>query len=104
MATDYDAPRTNSDDEGVESVEELKQQRAARRSGGTPDVDVAEEAESVELPGADLSGEELTVQVVPMQGDEFTCSRCFMVHHRSRFAHEEDGRPVCRDCAPAPGD
>ncbi|MER6398900.1 MULTISPECIES: DUF4193 domain-containing protein [unclassified Kitasatospora] len=103
MATDYDAPRTNSDDEEVDSVEELKRQRA-ERSGGTPDVDVAEEAESVELPGADLSGEELTVQVVPVQGDEFTCARCFMVHHRSRFSREEDGQPVCRDCVPAPGD
>ncbi|MED7954530.1 MULTISPECIES: DUF4193 domain-containing protein [unclassified Streptomyces] len=100
MATDYDAPRTNSDEEEVESVEELKRQRAARSSNAS-DVDVSEEAESVELPGADLSGEELTVRVVPVQGDEFTCSRCFMVHHRSRFAGEEGGRPVCLDCSPA---
>ena len=30
-----------------------------------------------ELPGADLSGEELTVTVVPVRADEFTCSSCF---------------------------
>jgi hypothetical protein len=48
-----------------------------------------------ELPGADLSGEEFTVRVVPRQADEFTCTGCFLVHHRSRRAHGD----VCRDCA-----
>jgi hypothetical protein len=56
-------------------------------------------AEGFELPGADLSGEELTVRVLPMQTDEFRCSRCFLVHHRSQLAEERDGQPVCRECA-----
>jgi len=30
-------------------------------------------------PGADLSGEELSVRVVPKQADEFTCSACFLI-------------------------
>ena len=68
MATDYDAPRRG-------------------------DVDETELAESLELPGADLSnlsGEELTVRVLPKQDDEFTCSVCFLVHHRSRLARERN--------------
>jgi hypothetical protein len=63
------------------------------------DLDEAEAAEGFELPGADLSDEELTVAVVPMRTDEFRCSRCFLVHHRSQLADTRKGQPVCRECA-----
>ena len=63
------------------------------------DVDESESAENFELPGADLSGEELSVRVIPKQADEFTCSSCFLVHHRSRLASEKNGRMICTDCA-----
>lgn len=97
MPTDYDAPRRNDVDEIAEdSLEELKARRAESQSA-TIDVDDAD-LEPVELPGADLSGEELTVQVIPKQSDEFTCSTCFLVHHRSRLA-VATGPLVCRDCA-----
>jgi len=36
---------------------------------------------------------------VPRQSDEFTCSSCFLVHHRSQLAEEKKGRLICRDCA-----
>ena len=102
MATDYDAPRRGDVDElNEDSLEELKARRAEAQSG-TIDVDEAELAESLELPGADLSsmsGEELTVRVLPKQDDEFTCSSCFLVHHRSRLASEKNGLYVCTDCA-----
>ena len=29
------------------------------------------------------------MRVVPKQADEFTCSSCFLVHHRNRLAHAE---------------
>ncbi len=99
MATDYDAPRRNeTDDLAEDSLEELKARRNEAQSGAV-DIDDAETAENFELPGADLSGEELTVRVLPKQSDEFTCSRCFLVHHRSRLAEKRGGQPVCRDCA-----
>lgn len=64
------------------------------------DVDESESAESFELPGADLSGEELSVRVISKQADEFlTCSSCFLVHHRSRLASEKNGVMICTDCA-----
>ena len=72
---------------------------APRPSPARIDVDEAELNENLELPGADLSGEELTVRVLPKQEDEFTCSSCFLVHHRSRLAGQRNGQPVCRDCA-----
>ena len=52
-----------------------------------------------ELPGADLSNEDLSIRVIPRQADEFTCSSCFLVHHRSQLAGTRDGRLVCRECA-----
>jgi hypothetical protein len=76
MATDYDAPRQKESD------------------------DVADESlEQFELPGADLSGEEFTVRVVPKQRDEFTCSSCFLVQHSHRLARQVGDRMICADCA-----
>jgi hypothetical protein len=99
MATDYDAPRRNEADELAEdSLEELKARRNEAQSAAV-DVDETDTAESFELPGADLSGEELTVKVLPKQADEFTCSSCFLVHHRSRLASEKGGVMICTDCA-----
>ena len=98
MATDYDAPRKTDEDSSEESIEELKTRRHDKNSGKV-DEDEAEAAESFELPGADLSHEELAVRVLPRQADEFTCSSCFLVHHRSQLAADKNGQLICRDCA-----
>ena len=98
MATDYDAPRKTDDELAEDSLEELKAQRATKAASSV-DVDEVELAENLELPGADLSDESLTVRVISRQADEFTCSKCFLVHHRSQLAKEVGGQPVCRDCA-----
>ena len=87
MATDYDAPRKTDDDISEDSIEELKSRRADQQSSNV-DVDETEQAEGFELPGADLSGEEMSVRVLPRQADEFTCTSCFLVHHRSQLASE----------------
>ena len=96
MATDYDAPRKTEEDQSEESIEELKARRHDKNSGKV-DEDEAEAAESFELPGADLSHEELAVEVKPKQDDEFTCMSCFLVHHRSQLADEK--KMICKDCA-----
>ena len=99
MATDYDAPRRNeTDDMAEDSLDELKARRNEAQSS-VVDVDETDTAESFELPGADLSGEELTVKVLPKQADEFTCASCFLVHHRSRLAEHHGNQFICRDCA-----
>lgn len=99
MAQDYDAPRkTDPDDVEVDSLEAL----AGRRNDAATavlDVDEGEDLDAFELPGADLSGEELTVRVLPKQPDEFTCTSCFMVLHRHRLAKQTNDRLVCEDCA-----
>jgi len=94
--TDYDAPRGTIADLAEDSLDELK----ARRTTAQALVDLDEaETEGFELPGADLSDEELTVAVVPMRADEFRCSRCFLVHHRSQRVNARDGSEICKDCA-----
>lgn len=98
MATDYDAPRKTDEDISEESLEELKTRRTATTQSAVVDEDEAEAADSFELPGADLSGEELLVRVLPAQADEFTCASCFLVRHRSQIAAEKDGLYYCIDC------
>ncbi|MEU8135026.1 MULTISPECIES: DUF4193 domain-containing protein [Streptomycetaceae] len=98
MATDYDTPRKTDDDVNEDSIEELKARRVDK-SASAVDVDEFDQAEGLELPGADLSNEELSVRVLPRQADEFTCARCFLVHHRSQLAKEKDGQQICVDCA-----
>lgn len=96
--TDYDAPRRPPVDLPDDSLEDLQARHVSAQSP-VVDVDDADAAEGFELPGADLSGEELTVTVVPMLADEFRCSRCFLVHHRSQRVTKAGGEDVCADCA-----
>jgi hypothetical protein len=98
MATDYDSPRKTDDDVDQDSIEELKARRN-EKSSGSVDIDEAEQAEGFELPGADLSNEELSVRVLPRQADEFTCSRCFLVHRRSQLAKADGTQLICKECA-----
>ena len=89
MAQDYDSPRNKDEDE--ESLQALG--KSSQNSSNDMDEDY-------ELPGADLSNEDASVTVIPMQGDEFICSECFLVKHRSQLAYTtEDGQPVCQECA-----
>lgn len=91
MATEYEAPSRNNHE--LDSY--VVQSPAARPSGTfgpVIDLDEAELADSYELPGGDLSGEELAVEVLREQADEFTCSSCFLVRHRSQLVREQDGQ------------
>lgn len=98
MATDYDAPRKQDDEIKSDSIEQLKASRSQAQASKI-DEDETAVAEGFELPGADLSNEELSVRVLPKQNDEFTCMECFLVRHRSQLASEEGGVPICTDCA-----
>jgi hypothetical protein len=95
MATDYDVPRGGAVDLAEDSLEELKGRRDDAQS---PSVDVDETADAFDLPTADILDEELSVAVVPMQNDEFRCSRCFLVHHRSQLASQRGNDLICREC------
>ncbi|HVV30087.1 MAG TPA: DUF4193 domain-containing protein [Mycobacteriales bacterium] len=95
MATDYDTPRNDAEEQTEQSLEALKARRADSAADLGDDADPFEA--ELDLPGADLGDEELAIRVVPKQADEFTCTRCFLVHHRSQLADEK--KRVCTDCA-----
>jgi hypothetical protein len=96
VATDYDSPRTVDTEEAPEqSLEALKARRAEAAADLGDDVDPFEA--ELDIPGGDLAGEEFNVRVLPRQADEFTCSSCYLVHHRSQLADER--RMICSDCA-----
>lgn len=96
MATDYDAPRASLETEepAEQSLEALKARRAEAASDLGDDVDPFET--DLDLPGLDLIDEEVSVRVLPKQDDEFTCTSCFLVKHRSQLVDVK--RVVCRDC------
>jgi hypothetical protein len=62
--------------------------------GGESDVEV-----SFERAETDSAGEDVTVPVIPKRTDEFICSSCFLIHHRSRLASSKGGQLLCTDCA-----
>jgi len=95
VATDYDTPRNDPEEQTEQSLEALKARRADSAADLGDDADPFEA--ELDLPGADLGDEELSIRVVPKQADEFTCTRCFLVHHRSQLADEK--RVICNDCA-----
>lgn len=97
MTVDYDAPRRAPVD-AEESLQDLAGRHLAPVAA-VSDLDEPDVVESYVLPGADLSDEELIVRVVPKQADEFTCSSCFLVHHRSRLARGRNGESICTECA-----
>ncbi|MGO2540606.1 MAG: DUF4193 family protein [Specibacter sp.] len=63
-------------------------------------IDFAESdlAERHELPGGELPPDELAMEILAEQANEFTCSSCFLVRHRSQLVREKDGLSFCRDC------
>jgi hypothetical protein len=92
---DYDAPRGQAAELEEAGRQEINALGRPERSSGIE----SEDAENFDLPGADLSGEELTVAVLPMQSDEFRCSRCFLVQHRSQLAGQSNGQDICAECS-----
>lgn len=53
-------------------------------------------AESGEERGAE---EEAFPVVMGVQGNEFVCSVCCLVKHKSQLARMDDGEPICKECA-----
>ena len=96
--SDYDTRRVSDGDAQDRSA--LRELATALPGSSTAIIDDdPNDVAFFELPGADLSGEELAVTIIPLQTDEFTCSSCFLVQHRSRMRSGGSGSPICADCA-----
>jgi hypothetical protein len=98
MATDYDEPRVKPEDMPAnESLEAIQAQRSSTTQTAAIDTEDVDTAEGFDLPGAILD-EELQIQVIPIQADEFTCMSCFLVRHRTQLAREKNGEKYCTEC------
>ena len=95
-ATDYDARR--APDPETSDSSPLRELSPSASTAAVGDDDPSEVL-FFEAPDVDLSGEELSVTVIPQRTDEFTCSNCFLVQHRNRMRVSSSGLPVCADCA-----
>jgi Domain of unknown function (DUF4193) len=96
-ASDYDARRVSD----VETADRSALRELSPALPGSSAVivdDDPNDAHFFELPGADLSDEELSVTVIPARADEFTCSSCHLVQHRSRLRSAGGEPPICADC------
>lgn len=85
------------DDE--DSLEEL-QSKAATSDSLRLDAEDFEDAYDLDLPGAEeVLGHEPEARIILPQKDEFVCSSCYLVHHRSQLRSPADAPPVCSECA-----
>jgi hypothetical protein len=98
VATDYDELRSEVKESQNDSLEALKSANAPDANSVVRELDAANDMDSVGIPGGEIVAEELVVQVVPQRDDEFTCSSCFLVRHRSQLAREKDGHAYCIEC------
>ena len=92
MATDYDAQRKTDDD--TESMDAIKDRIPTKPSLSDDDSD---NADSFSIP--DVVNEELDVVILPLQGNEFTCSNCFLVKPLSQLGSKSRAGKICTECA-----
>jgi len=94
---DYDALRKTSMHLAEESLDDLTE----RHRKASPNLDLGREVliEPDDFQAVDsyLDEGELTVTVLPMQANEFRCSRCFLVRNRSRLAAGSGVHSRCHD-------
>jgi len=96
IATDYDAPRHPTEDvEAAATIGAVATRHAENVHAQAEEPDPFEA--ELDTLDADLAGEELTVRVLPKQANEFTCTRCYLVHHHSQLG--DSAKLICRDCA-----
>lgn len=98
MATDYDEVRSDVKESQDSSLEALKSASAPDARSVVTELDEADALDEGLTPGGEIVSEELIVQVVPQGTDEFTCSSCFLVRHRSQIARETNGQSYCIEC------
>ncbi len=101
MTTDYDTPRVREETNGA--AEYLAQLDTRRSDAAAATLIIDDDSpvglDAVDLVRPGLFGDDPTFNVLAQQPDEFTCSRCFLVHHRSRRARVVKDKPICRDCS-----
>lgn len=97
MAADYDELRSDVKESQEQSLQALQSAGAPTAKSVVLELD---ETDGLDAggPGGEIVAEELIVQVIPQGEDEFVCSSCFLVRHRSQIAREKNGLRYCVEC------
>jgi hypothetical protein len=95
VATDYDAPRKQDDDD-TQSIEVLKERTA---SVNPQALDIDESDAAGDFLTQEIVSDDLDVVIVPAQDDEFTCVECFIVKHHSLIGKKTKAGSVCIECS-----
>ncbi len=98
MASDYDEVRPEVKESQERSLEDLQTANAPDARSVVTELEESDAFDEGLTPGGEIVSEELIVQVIPQGRDEFTCSSCFLVRHRSQLARESDGHSYCIEC------
>ena len=98
VATDYDEVRSDVKETQENSLEALQSANAPDARSVVQELDEADGLDGAGVPGGEFIAEELIVQVIPQATDEFTCSSCFLVRHRSQIARQTGAEVYCTDC------
>ncbi|MFH5879334.1 DUF4193 family protein [Arthrobacter sp. NA-172] len=97
MAADYDDLRPEVKEAQERSLEAVQSANAPTPMRAVLEVEGSDDLDT-EGPGGEIVAEELVINVVPQGRDEFTCSSCFLVRHRSQIARERGGNLYCTEC------
>lgn len=98
VATDYDELRSDVKEFQDSSLAAVQSAKAPDALSVVRELDETDGLDESQGPGGEFIAEELTVEVIPQADDEFTCSSCFLVHHRSQLARQKGGASYCTDC------
>lgn len=99
MSSGYHRPGTAHTSSGVAIARDVVGKHVPRvLKDALIDLADTERAESYELPGGQLPPDELAVEILSEQVDEFTCGSCFLVRHRSQLVRERNSLGYCSDC------
>lgn len=97
MAADYDDLRPEVKEAQEQSLEALQTANAPDPVSAVLELEGSDELDTG-VPAGEIVAEELVVDVIPQRADEFICSSCFLIHHRSLIARKKDGQLYCIEC------
>lgn len=98
MSQDYDEARPDVAEASDRVLKDVQKMDAPNAKSVQVDLEESDFSEGQDLPGA-IVLDELVVEVVPQDTDEFVCGECFSVRHRSQAAMVLAGVTTCRDCS-----
>lgn len=86
-----------TEEEEDAQVEASLDELIAKKTDRPSPVDEEDDEEALVGLNRDDARESLSTKVLPVQHNEFVCTRCYLVKHRSQLADRR--RVLCRDCA-----